>query len=327
MFEDPNKGALYTGEGAVERPAEVRLNLKREDIHPEIPEEGGTILVLQVNAKDDRRDPNSPEFGVLMPEAAEEVTGQAKKFFDDVFEGLSDEERARVAVIVVASDAKLVMPPGSGASSPHRRAFETGEKVIEGIRTSMTEHGVGLEQLLNTSEENGDEPVAVPGLVDLTMWESPEFVKYLEEKAPELVKLSGGKLDLVRALWVMYEEDLESEKRLELGVEGPSEIAIRMRKALTDLTIDLADQYHREHPDALLYIWSVSHYDSISPWVKGYVYQANPAKLFVPTEKAGGITIKIDKTGETAETTIAGQTYQIPSLLHKSADDKYDKRK
>lgn len=292
----------YTGEGLSSERVGVRLDLKKEDIHPEIPGEGGTVLVLQVNAKDDRTNPDSPEFGALVPEAAEQTKGQAESFFNEVFSKLSDEQKAKVAVIVFASDAPLVMP--AGTNSPHRRAFETGEKVIEGIMGSMTENGVDPKQLLNNADEKKGEPVGVSGLVDLTMWEKPEFVNFLKEK--------WGK-----KMWAAYEEDADSNERIEMGAEGPAEIAIRMREALTGLTLDVAKGYHEKHPDSLLYIWAVSHYDSISPWVKGYVYQADPSKLFAPAEKGGGVTIKIDKDGETAETTIGGEKYQIPSLLRK----------
>lgn len=293
----------YTGEGGKENNGEVRLNLKREDIHPEIPEVGGTVLVLQVNAKDDRTDPKSPEFGALVPEAAEQVKTQAENFFNDVFEKLGDEEKQKVRVLVVASDASLTMPDGK--KSPHKRAVDTGDKVIEGVRSSLDKYSLSHSQLLNESASSDRGPITMSKMTDLTMFDqSPEFVKYMTDKyGPN------------KEFWMTYEDDSESERRLELGAEGPSEIAIRMREALASLTQDVAKQYHKEHPDTILYIWAVSHYDSISPYVKGYVYQANPARLFVPTEKGGGITIKIDKDGKDAETVIGGQRYKISSIL------------
>jgi len=299
------KEISYIGEGREENPEGFRLDIRKEDIRPEIPEAGGTVLVLQVNAKDDRRDSNSPEFGALLPEAGEQVVVQSKDYFDKVFENLSEEDKKKVKIIVYASDASLKMP--SGLNSTHRRAFETGEKVMEGIRKAIDKNGAEQNQLLNNSPETKGEPVGVSGLIDLTMFdESPEFVKYMTDKyGPD------------KKFWMLYEDDTESDTRLDMGAEGPSEIAIRMRKALTTLTQDMAKNYHDSNPDTLLYIWAISHYDSISPWVKGYVYQADPSRLFVPTEKAGGITIKIDKDNKKAETIIAGEKFEIPSLLIK----------
>lgn len=281
---------------------EVRLDLRKEDIHSEIPEKGGTVLVLQVNARDDRRDPKSPEFGALMPEAAEQTVNQAEKFFSGVFEKLSPEDRAKVAIIVFASDAELKMP--AGTNSPHKRAAETGEKVLEGIRKSMTAHTVNGNQLLNDVNEHHGEPMGVSGLIDLEFWNRPEFVEYMREKY-------GDKI------WKAYEGGEEAEKEVEMGAEGVIEIATRMREALTGLTVSVANEYHIEHPDSLLFLWAVSHYDSVAPWVNGYVYQADPTKLYTPTEKGGGITVKIDREGKTAETTIGGQRYEVPSLLHR----------
>jgi hypothetical protein len=298
----------YDGTG--QKPGgEVRLNLEKSDIHAEIPEPGGTVLVLQVNARDDRSDPKSPDFGALKPEAAEQTRLQAKEFFNQVFDGLNEEERAKVKIIVFASDAPLVMP--GGVTSPHMRAFETGEKVIEGAMTSMTEHNIGSGTLLNNAPERGGKPVPVPGLVDLKMWEKPEFVEYLRQ-------LWGDK-----KLWPNYEGNWEPDMSLVQGInvppeaETPAEIAVRVRAALTDLTVDFARKYHEENPDGRLIIWADTMYDNISPWLKGYVYQADPARLYAPIEKSGGMVVKISPDGQTATIKIGSQEFQVPSLLRK----------
>ena len=296
---------MNEGSRAEENSPEIRMDIRGEDIHPEIPENGGTVLVLQRNARDDRSDPSSPEYGALVPEAAEEAEKTAENFFNEIFDDLSEDEKGKVAIIVFASDAALTTP--SGANSLHKRAFETGERVLGGIKESMARNGISPKQLLNNSPSGKGEPVGATGLVDLTMFkESPAFVKHMLEKyGPD------------KEFWLEYEDDNEIDAREKLGAEGPVEIAIRMREALTSLTQDVATSYHKSNPDSLLYIWAVSHYDSISPWLKGYVYQADPTKLYAPVEQGGGITIKIDKENKSAETTIGGETFKIPSLLAK----------
>lgn len=285
---------------------EVRLDIREEDIHPEIAERGETVLVLQVNARDDRKNPESPEFGQLIPEAAEKAKSQAKKFFEDVFKGLEETERNKVTILVITSDAELKMP--GETNSPHKRAFETGEKVIAGIKEAMSEAEVETQRLLNNSPEIGDKPMTMGSLVDLTMWEeSPEFVKFLIEKYGDTKKL-----------WQQYEADVHEKERLEMGAEGPIEIALRTREALTDITQGVAREYHEHHPDQRLYIWVIGQYDNLAPAINGYVYQADPTKLYTPMEKGGGITIRINRDDTKAETTIGGNTFQIPALLQKA---------
>lgn len=282
----------------------IRIEVKLEDIRPEIPESGGTIMVLQRNARDDRSDPKDIEkFGTLIPEAAERVKEQARDFFDKILKRLNEGERGKVRVLVVASDASLIMPTGD--KSPHMRAVETANKVIEGVKDSFDGNSVDRDQLLNESASSEKGPVKMSGLVDLRMFEqSPEFVAYMTEKY-------GPNKDF----WIAYEEDAEHEKRIELGVEGPSEIADRVRTALAALLQSIAKEYHDKNPDTLLYVWAVSHYDSISPFIKECVYKKDPAKTYVPVESGAGITIKIDRENKTAETIIGERTYDVSSVL------------
>ena len=285
---------------------EVRLDIRQEDIHPEIPEEDGTVLVLQVNARDDRRDPNSPEFGQLIPEAADQAQTQADTFFRSVFEQVPTEKRQNISVLVITSDAKLKMP--GKTNSPHKRAFETGERVLAGINTAMSQFGINSESLLNNSPEIGGKPVTMDKLVDLTMWDdNPEFVDFLVNKYGDTKKL-----------WVAYENDTDIEERTAMGAEGPVEIAIRTRDAITDITKGVAMEYHRQNPDKRLYIWTIGQYDNLAPAINGYVYQADPTKLYTPMEKGGGITIKIDKDHTKAETTIGGNTFEVPAFIRKA---------
>lgn len=289
----------------LEEQPEVRLDIRQEDIHPEIPEEDGTVLVLQVNARDDRKDPHSPDFGQLVPESAEQAQDQAKNFFHDIYKNLPLEERNKTATLVISSNAELKMP--GKTNSPHRRAYETGEKVLAGISEAMKEYGVNQDSLLNNSLEMQGRPLTMEKLVDLKMWdESPEFVDFLVNKYGDTKKL-----------WQAYEGDVHLDERTNMAAEGPVEIAIRTREALTDITQGVVTEYHEKHPGQRLFVWVIGQYDNLAPAINGYVYQADPTKLYTPMEKGGGITIKINKENTEAETTVGGNTFQVPAFVRK----------
>jgi len=298
--------------GGAQPSEENRWKLERGDIRPEIPDPGNTVLVLQVNAKDDRRDTYSPEFGALMPEAATQTIEQSRYFFDEVFSGLSEDERAEVYVAVFASDSPLVMP--SGVKSPHRRAYETAEKVIEGAKTSMATHGVNENQLLNNSSKNQGAPIPVPGLAELRMWENPEFVA----KLTDLWGVGGE-------FWSKYEtlgwkRDFSQSQGIKPPREAESQVEImtRVRDALTDLTVTFARKFHEEHPNGRLIIWVDGMYDNLAPFYKAYVRGVNPGVKFTPIEKGGGLTIKINSEMGTATTKVGDQEFEVPALLRLS---------
>ncbi len=308
------EGLKYDGTGVKPANVKERRNLEKGDIYPEIPEPGGTVLVLQVNARDDRSDPRSADFGKLTPEAEVQTVTQATSFFSEIFTGLEERDRENVAIAVFASDATLIMP--HGITSPHQRACETAQKVIEGINTSMTEYRINPSQLLNNTLGEGGKPIPVPGLVDLKMWEKPDEVEKLH-----------GVWGEGQDFWSKYESDWRDlwrdwflKNQISPEVELPEDIAVRVRAALTDLTVNFARQYHEEHPNARLIIWVDGMYDALSPWLKGYVYNTDPAHVFAPIEKGGGLTIKISPNspdGQTATCKIGSQEYSIPSLLNK----------
>ncbi len=281
----------------------IPREIRKEDIHPVIPEKGGTVLVLQVNAQDDRRNPDSSEFGALIPEAAIQTAKQAKEFFNAVFRGLSPEDRENVAVIVCASDATLKMP--RGRSSREKRAMKTGVEVLKGIRESMTAYKVKSTQLLNDAGGSEGEPIAVEGFEDLNFWGS-SFLEYLEKKYPEDPDL-----------WIAYEADKEvKDKRVDMEVEGPHNIAFRTRQAMTKMML-MAREHLENHPDSRVIVWGIGMYDNIAPWLKAYVFKVNPKEYYVRIEKGGGIVVDIDLKGEpqTAVTEIGGITHEVECLL------------
>jgi len=259
------------------------------DIKPRLPAPNETVMVLQRNAKD-MREPGD-DFGALEKEAIEATRTEAMRFFDTLFSELPEDEREKVDVMIVASDATLLMPDGQLCE--HRRAVETAEIIIQALKVSMGKFDIPKDQFLNNTISDG-EPIAVSELRDLLMFEeSPEFVKYMTEKH------GTGK-----AFWVAYETDAEREKRIEMGVEGPKEIADRVNYALT-VRARIAAEHHKANPDRRLVMWNVSHYDAISPFIKEYIAGVDVTS-YLPVDHSGGITLQVDAKGQ-PHTTIQNQ--------------------
>lgn len=254
--------------------------IETADIRPDVPELGGSTIILQRNAKDDRR-PGSPDFGALDEKAAELARIQAKEFFEKIFSSLTGEERGTIDIMVVASDATLVTPY---TKAIHKRAVETGVQVLSGLTEAMQNASVAEQQLLNNSANHGS-VVEVSELKDLLMMEeSPDFVEFLRSKYGTGVEF-----------WNAYENDVEKETRLKMKAEGPDDIADRVNYALS-LQAQIAREYHEANPGRRLIIWAISHYDSISPFAKKHVTNTD-LNTYLPIEQGGGITIAIDKDG------------------------------
>ena len=266
-----------------------------QDIRREIPQVEGTAIILQRNAKDDRQDPESSDYGALVSAAAEKARLGAKEFFSEIFAGLGPEEIKSLDIMVVASDATLITEKGQ--TSPHKRAVETAEQVISGLQEAMAEHSVSDEQLLNNAASAHQGPIELSGLRDLRALEdSPEFIKFLQAKW-------GDKF------WLAFEDDSERETRIAMGAEGPIEIANRVKYFLTVIA-NAMKVYHQENPGRRVIVWAVSHYDSISPYIKEHVAKMDTLKTYLPVEQGGGITITISPDGQ-VKTKIKDTDYSI----------------
>ncbi len=267
-------------------------------------EKGGTRIFLQVNAKDDRSK-DATDLGALVPESAQMVQDGAKESLDKILAGIPEGERKDVKIVVIAGDHTLETP--GGLKSPHKRAVESGERVITGLRSSLFEHHLLEEQLLNNSAESGagGKPIEVTGLRDLAMFESPEFVKFMTDKYG-----TDG-----TALWEAYEADADKETRIAMGVEGPDEIAERVNYTVS-LQAQLAKEFHEHNPGQRLIVWAVGSYDSLSPYIKRNVQGVDPAKNYLGMDKSGGIALDIAPDGGIS-TTIQGKKLPIKSVLPK----------
>lgn len=292
--------------------------IKVEDLEnaETLPDRDGTLITLQVNARD-IRDPESSDLGVLKPEAKVQAQVIAENFFTSAFEAMTPEERRQVDIIVFASNARLTTP--SGLDSQQQRGVQTGDAVLGGIRTAMEEFDIGERQLINNISSVGGGAFEVSDLIDLEILNGDNvYMKYLKGKympegtAGDLSLNSGTGLSPVseEALWVAYETDAPEDraKRLELGAEGPEDIADRVNKFVK--TIErYAEEYHRLNPGRRVMVWAVGHYDNISPFLKKYVLD-KPMDTYLGVEKNAGVSIGVDAEG-IASSTIQGQKFSI----------------
>lgn len=271
------------------------------DIKPIIPQDNGSVFVLQRNAKDkDNRSlpVESPRFGTLDAGEAEATQAQSKDYFDQIFKDLSPEERAKIDILVVAGNASLRMP--NGKSSPHKRSVETAEHTLTGIKASMEEHGVDASQLLNKTGK----PIELSSgrLIDLKMFdESPEFVNFLKDKY-------NYTQDDPLPFWEAYEDDREKVIRERMEAEGPKDIADRVGDYMA--TLDNAMKlYHQSHPGRKVIVIANSQYDSISPTLKKYV-TGQSMGTFLPVDYRGGVTFEVGADGSMS-TSLQGHEYSV----------------
>lgn len=153
------------------------------DLAPKTPEPGGSIIVLQCNARDknNRKLPaGHPDFGTLDQGEDIKTKDQARNFFNQVFASLEPAEKGTVDILVVASNANLITPEGK--NSPHKRGLETAVHVLTGAREAMAANTISENQLLNKTGRPIEIDAPSGRLKDLHMLEdSPEFVRFMVE--------------------------------------------------------------------------------------------------------------------------------------------------
>lgn len=292
---------MENGEGLVPDNTVSKPRLERitpEDIKPVVPEDGGSVFVLGINASDRtnrKLGVDSPLFGQLDEGQAEATEAQYKSFFDGIFKDLSPAERGKIDVLVIASNATLRMP--GGISNPHKRSVETAEHILVGAKASMEEYKLSPDQLLNKTGK----PIEITDgrLIDLKMWDTPEFVDFLIEKYGNTVNL-----------WTAYEEDPPEVRvvRERMGVEGPEDIADRVASYMATLH-NAMRLYHEKHPGRRVVAVVNTQYDSASPLIKRYVSE-QPMTDFVQIEKRGGVVLEVGADGRMS-TNLQGHEYPV----------------
>lgn len=263
--------------------------ITKEDIQLKPPLPGGTAIIVQrhgafIREKTDER------AGSLTQDAAEESKEQGAKVFGDMLSALTPEEQQQVDLLILGSDTKY--------RNAGQRSMETANFELEGIESVLIAHGlVPDEHILNVTRKlrtNGRvRPMSK--LREPNMFTKvPEFEKFLLDKY-------GDKF------WEAFEKDWEVETREQMGAEGPKDLGDRLAKAVGVLAV-YARVYHSQNQGRRLVIWGVSHYDTISPYIKQYV--AKERQGYLPVDNGGGVVININPDGS-ANTVIENTTYPV----------------
>lgn len=286
--------------GKVEKPSDIT----REDLQPMYIRPGETEIVLQRHGRYERSS-ESPNVGSLTPEAQQSEMSEAVSFFRKQLVDIAPQDRDKVDILVVGSDTSY---KGGG-----KRSTETGNIVLEAARQVLAECGLSEHQIINIRDENilrgnNGEIRPTPLIREPKLFDgspkSEEFRQYLEEKY-------GGNTEygVESKFFIAFEGDWEKEKRLELGVEGPEEMADRMQREVNVLA-RYSRLYHKANPGRRLILWAATHYDTISPFVKLKVI-GQGLEDYLGVDYGAGVAIKLDKSGE-GVTKLSGKEYPVP---------------
>ncbi len=271
--------------------------IRNADVRSEVPAVGGTVIVIQRHEKYIRSE-GDPMAGHLENKAALKAKEQAIKVFGEIMQRIPEGEKDKVDVLVAASDTKL---------DTGQRCMETAQQTIEGIKTILTENKLKEDQLLNTHEgrfRGGNGPRPTPTIREPKMFsDSPGFVKFLE-----------GKYGTGQPFWKAFEEDTEQGVRKAMEAEGPWELAERLNRFINALA-EYSSLYHKENPGKRLVVWVVTHYDTISPYVKRYLANVGKDK-YIPVDYGAGFSINVQPDG-VATSKIGETTYSVPTRKDK----------
>jgi len=265
-----------------EQQKSVIKKIERSDISREALKEEETEIIMQRHEAY-IRDVEDERAGSLKEEEARKSYDLAVEVFGSKLENLSEDERSTVDVLVIASNTQYVKG---------RRSFETAAQVLKGAEDVFRKYGIDEKQILNSgASREGEEnrptkntAILEPQFID----QSPEFREFLKEK------YGDGAMN--QKFWQAFEEDWEKEEREKVGAEGPDDILERYTKFMNVLA-KFSEVYHKKHPGRRLIIWPVSHYDTISPYVKKMTGM-DTKKDYLAVDYGAGISLKIDKDGK-----------------------------
>ncbi|MCR4312185.1 MAG: hypothetical protein NUV56_02795 [Candidatus Uhrbacteria bacterium] len=257
------------------------------DIRTDAPEIDGTKFILQ---RHERYQLSGDHVGSLTEASAQKAHDQSTRILKEMLEPLSEEERRNVAFLVVGSNTKH---HGKGM-----RSMETAGKVLEATKNELTRLDLGADQIINNrSGSKGVAPIAkmqAPRLFD----DSPTYTEFLIEKYGAVTQ----------QFWKAFEEDTHKEERIAFGAEGPDEMDQRFSKYLSTLS-KYAETFHRENPGKRLVIWAVSHYDTVSPYIKRHITKTDPHQ-YLAVDYGAGVSVDIGADGK-ATSVFQGEEYDV----------------
>lgn len=268
----------------------------REHILAEIPEQDGTVLIVQRHEQY-IRDKADPRKGSLLPDAAIRANEQTARVFREMIEQVPEDMRQSLDVMVVASPTQY--------DNGGRRSLETASQVLGGMQQVFEQYHLSSSQLLNNQGRlklNG-RPIQSGLIVEPKIFnDNPDFVQWLKDNYGDGAINTG--------FFAAYEADKGKvrKRRILAGAEGPMDMANRLANYLYALKL-YSDKYHKAHPGRRLLIWTVSHYDTISPYIQSRIGGGND-EGFLGVDYGAGFAINLKPDG-TSTTTIGEKTYPI----------------
>ena len=296
-----------------------KIKITKEDLKAPTLDTDGTAIVFQRHEKYDRRI-DSETSGSLTPESAQEAYDTAEEFFTDLFE----QGNAYDTMILFTSSDTQYNNNGHRSIETADQAQRAAIDALLAANLNPNEHIINLNPNFKTKRFKTTDStirpmksIREPQIFD----QSPDYVAHLQEKygaAEEIEGLDGEmrRVGLTPKAFDAHESDREKEKREELGAEGVYDILDRTKKGI-NLQERYAEWFHTTNPGKRLVIWSASHYDTISPFVKDAT--ETPFTEFVPVDYGAGIVISIpprskETTVEINKQTIALKKRVSPSL-------------
>jgi len=261
------------------------------DINRCAPEIGGSKVILQRHESYRRKpDEHGEGLGSLTPESAQKAYDQSKAILDDMLGSLTEEEKKDVYFLVVGSDTKF--------RQQGQRSMETAGRVLSALNDKIAADGLNPEQVLNNrSQSKGVAPIKkmqAPRFID----DSADYLAFLEETY-------GGEN---QAFWKAYEEDTHKDIREQMNAEGPDDMDARFTKYVATLS-KYAESFHKDNPGKRLVIWGVSHYDTVSPYIKRHITKTDPNQ-YLAVDYGAGVSVEIDHAGM-ATSQFQGKEYKV----------------
>lgn len=239
------------------------LNLNSETIERHPPEAGGTVIVMQRHGEYDR------ETGSLTESGLENSEKRSAEIIDEMISEIPENERRNVKILVVASPTEM---------NGGQRSMETADAAISSIKKVFEKYGIPDENLLRDTPrpvEDVEEPRIFQG--DL------QYMNFLFDRYGRGTK----------EFWRAYEEDVHKAEREKMGAEGPIEMSDRYAHFM-DVLGRYSRQFHYKEKEEKkrLIVWLVSHYDTITTYIKNHVANI-PQEQYLPVDYDGGVSLYI----------------------------------
>lgn len=282
--------------------------IEKSDIKVPRLNEGDSAIVFQRHERYER-DRSSDMAGSLNQEHANATYQRNLEFFNDLFG--QDSPDAETMVLFTSSDTRYA-DKGYRSMETAQLAQDAAIEVLNSMDIDPRSRIINLSPdfAVDTFDSTGQSVRPDKKIREPQIFDSPEYVDYLRDKYG---RENGAGNGISSRAWAMHEMDAEREVRESHDAEGIHDLMERTRKSLIVLE-RYARVFHANNPHKKLLIWTVSHYDTISPLVKNATGQG--LDTYVPVDYGAGVVIDLHKD---SEPTLTAQGQKVTLHLGKNA--------